>query len=95
LGPTILEAMGIKVPQIQSGHSILSSRIDFPTLVAPEFSVVDGEFRGSGKCSFEEMEKQKIGIILDNVTDCESRKIFHYLSQWVQSQDSNRILKAD
>ena len=95
LGPTILEAMGIPVTQIQSGHSILSSRMDFPTLVAPEFSVVDGEYRNGGRCSFEEMEMQKIGIIQDNVTDCERRRIFHYLSQWLQSQDSKRTLTID
>jgi phosphoglycerol transferase MdoB-like AlkP superfamily enzyme len=95
LGPTILEAMGIPVTQIQSGHSILSSRMDFPTLVAPEFSVVDGEYRNGGRCSFEEMEMQKIGIIQDDVTDCERRRIFHYLSQWLQSQDSKRTLTID
>ena len=95
LGPTILEAMGIPVLQIQSGHSILSSRMDFPTLVAPEFSIVDGEYRNGGRCSFEEMEMQKIGIIQDDVTDCERRIIFHYLSQWLQSQDSKRILTMD
>ena len=87
--------MGIKVPQIQSGHSILSSRKDVPTLVAPEFSVVDGRFRRGDMCKFEEMINQKIGNALDNVTDCERRKIFHYLSQWVQSQGSNRSLKMD
>jgi phosphoglycerol transferase MdoB-like AlkP superfamily enzyme len=95
LGPTILEAMGIPVTQIQSGHSILSSRMDFLTLVAPEFSVVDGEYRNGGKCSFEEMEIQKIGIIQDDVTDCERRRIFQYLSQWLQSQDSKRTLTID
>ena len=95
LGPTILEAMGIPVPQIQSGHSILSSRMDFTTLVAPEFSVVDGEYRNGGRCSFEEMKMQKIGIIQDNITDCERRRIFQYLSQWLQSQDSKRTLTMD
>ena len=95
LGPTILEAMGIPVTQIQSGHSILSSRMDFLTLVAPEFSVVDGEYRNGGKCSFEEMEMQKIGIIQDDVTDCERRRIFHYLSQWLQRQDSKLTLTLD
>jgi len=95
LGPTILEAMGIPVPQIQSGHSILSSRKDLPTLVAPQFSVEDGRFRRGVVCRFEEMKNQKIGNALDNVTDCERRKIFHYLSQWVQSQDSNRTLTMD
>ena len=95
LGPTILEAMKIKVPQLQSGHSIFSSRKDLTTLVAPEFSIVDGEYLDSGTCSFKEMEKQKIEIVLDDVTDCERRKIFQYLSQWTQSQDSNRILKSD
>ena len=95
LGPTILEAMGIPVPQLQSGHSIFSSRKDLTTLVAPEFSIVDGEYLDSGTCSFKEMEKQKIEIVLDDVTDCERRKIFQYLSQWTQSQDSNRILKSD
>lgn len=95
LGPTILEAMGILVTQIQSGHSILSSRMYYPTLVAPEFSVVDGEFRNGGRCSFEEMEMQKIGIIQDDVTDCERRRIFQYLSQWLQSQDSKRTLTID
>ena len=95
LGPTILEAMGIPVTQIQSGHSILSSRMDYPTLVASEFSVVDGEFRNGGRCSFEEMEMQKIGIIQDDVTDCERRRIFQYLSQWLQSQDSKRTLTID
>ena len=95
LGPTILEAMKIKVPQLQSGHSIFSSRKDLTTLVAPEFSIVDGEYLDSGTCSFKEMEKQKIEIVLDDVTDCERRKIFQYLSQWMQFQDSNRILKAD
>ena len=95
LGPTILEAMGIPVPQIQSGHSILSSRMDFTTLVAPEFSVVDGEYRNGGRCSFEEMEMQKIGIIQDNVTDCERRRIFQYLHQWLQSQNSKHTLTMD
>ena len=95
LGPTILEAMGIPVPQIQSGHSILSSRMDFTTLVAPEFSVVDGEYRNGGRCSFEEMEMQKIGIIQDDVTDCERRRIFQYLSQWLQSQNSKHTLTMD
>ena len=95
LGPTILEAMGIPVPQIQSGHSILSSRMDFPTLIAPEFSVVDGEYRNGGRCSFEEMEMQKIGIIQDNVTDCERRRIFQYLHQWLQSQNSKHTLTMD
>ena len=95
LGPTILEAMGIPVPQIQSGHSILSSRIDFTTLVAPEFSIVDGEYHQGGRCSFEEMEVQKIGIILDDVTDCERRRIFQYLSQWLQFQDFKRTLTMD
>ena len=95
LGPTILEAMGIPVPQIQSGHSILSSRMDFPTLVAPEFSVVDGEYRSGGRCSFEEMEMQKIRIIQDDVTDCERRRIFQYLSQWLQIQNSKRTLTMD
>ena len=95
LGPTILEAMGIPVPQLQSGHSIFSSRKDLTTLIAPEFSIVDGEYLDSGTCSFKEMEKQKIEIVLDDVTDCERRKIFQYLSQWTQSQDSNRILKSD
>jgi membrane-anchored protein YejM (alkaline phosphatase superfamily) len=95
LGPTILEAMGIPVPQIQSGHSILTSRLDFPNLVAPEFSVVDGEYRNGGRCSFEEMGMQKIGIILDDVTDCERRRIFQYLSQWIKLKDSNRTLTMD
>jgi len=95
LGPTILEAMGIPVLQIQSGHSILSSRMDFPTLVAPEYSVVDGEYRRGGRCSFEEMEMQKIGIIQDDVTDCERRRIFQYLSQWLQIQNSKRTLTMD
>jgi phosphoglycerol transferase MdoB-like AlkP superfamily enzyme len=95
LGPTILEAMGIPVTQIQFGHSILSSRMDFPTLVAPEFSVVDGEFRNGGRCSLEEVKMQRIGIIQDNITDCERRRIFHYLSQWLQSQDSKRTLTID
>ena len=95
LGPTILEAMGIPVTKIQSGHSILSSRMDYPTLVASEFSVVDGEFRNGGRCSFEEMEMQKIGIIQDDVTDCERRRIFQYLSQWLQSQDSKHTLTID
>ena len=95
LGPTILEAMGIPVTQIQSGHSILSSRMDFPTLVAPEFSVVDGEFRNGGRCSLEEVKMQRIGIIQDNITDCERRRIFQYLSQWLQSQDFKRTLTID
>ena len=95
LGPTILEAMGIPVPQLQSGHSIFSSRKDLTTLIAPEFSIVDGRFRRGDLCRFEEMKNQKIGNSLDNVTDCERRKIFQYLSQWTQSQDSNRILKSD
>ena len=95
LGPTILEAMGIMVNQIQSGHSVLSSRIDFPILVAPEFSVVDGKYRNGGRCNFEEMKIQKIGIIQDNVTDCERRRIFQYLHQWLQSQDSKNILTMD
>ena len=92
LGPTMLEAMGIPVSQIQSGHSILSSRTNFSTLVAPEFSVVDGEFRMGGRCDFEEMEIQKIGIIQASVTDCERRRIFHYLSQWLLNRDSERNL---
>ena len=92
LGPTMLEAMGIPVSQIQSGHSILSSRTNFSTLVAPEFSVVDGEFRTGGRCDFEEMEIQKIGIIQESVTDCERRRIFHYLSQWLLNRDSERNL---
>ena len=46
-------------------------------------------------CRFEEMKNQKIGNPLDKVTECERRKIFQYLSQWMQFQDSNRILKAD
>ena len=93
--PTVLETMGIQVPRIQSGHSILSSRMDFQTLVAPEFTVVDGELRMGDICRFEEMEMQKIGIIQDNVTDCERRKIFQYLRQWMQSQDSQHILTMD
>ena len=95
LGPTILEVMGIPVPRIQSGHSILSSRKDLPTLVAPQFSVEDGRFRRGGVCRFEEMGNQKIGIIQDNITDCERRRIFQYLSQWLQSQDSKHTLTID
>jgi len=95
LGPTILEVMGIPVPRIQSGHSILSSRKDLPTLVAPQFSIEDGRFRRGGVCRFEEMGNQKIGIIQDNITDCERRRIFQYLSQWLQSQDSKRTLTID
>ena len=95
LGPTILEVMGIPVPRIQSGHSILSSRKDLPTLVAPQFSIEDGRFRRGGVCRFEEMGNQKIGIIQDNITDCERRRIFQYLSQWLQSQDSKHTLTID
>jgi hypothetical protein len=69
--------------------------MDFPTLVAPEFSVVDGEYRSGGRCSFEEMEMQKIRIIQDDVTDCERRRIFQYLSQWLQIQNSKRTLTMD
>ena len=87
--------MGIPVSQIQSGHSILSSRMDFTILVAPEFSVVDGEYRNGGRCSFEEMKMQKIGIIQDKVTDCERRRIFQYLHQWLQSQNSKHTLTMD
>jgi len=38
---------------------------------------------------------QKIGIIQDNITDCERRRIFQYLSQWLQSQDFKRTLTID
>ena len=94
-GPTVLETMGIQVPRIQSGHSILSSRMDFPILVAPEFTVVDGELHMGDICRFEEMEMQIIGKIQDEVTDCERRRIFQYLRQWTQSQDSNITLTKD
>jgi len=45
-----------------------------------------------GRCDFEEMEIQKIGIIQASVTDCERRRIFHYLSQWLLNRDSERNL---
>ena len=95
LGPTILEAMGVMVPKIQSGHSILSSRMDFSKLVAPKYSIVNGKFRMGDRCIFEELEIHKIGIIHEFIADCERRKIFQYLSQSIKLKDSNRALTMD
>ena len=95
LGPTILEAMGVMVPKIQSGHSILSSRMDFSKLVAPEYSIVHGKFRMGDRCIFEELDIHKIGTIHEFIADCERRKIFQYLSQWIKLKDSNRALTMD
>ena len=92
LGPTMLEVMGIPVKQLQSGHSILSSRKNFSTLVAPEYTVFGGEYFQGGRCSFDEMERQIIGNFQQGVTDCERRKIFQYLNQWLQYQDTERRL---
>jgi len=95
LGPTILEAMGVMVPKIQSGHSILSSRMDFSKLVAPQYSIVNGKFRMGDRCIFEELENHKIGIIHEFIADCERRKIFQYLSQSIKLKDFNRALTMD
>ena len=92
LGPTILEVMGIPVKQIQSGHSILSSRKNFSTLVAPEFTIVEGEYNKGERCSFEDMEESVIENIEENVTDCERRRIFRYLEQWLNKKDTERAL---
>ena len=92
LGPTMLEAMGIPVKQIQSGHSILSSRKNFSTLVAPEFTIVEGEYNKGERCSFEDMEESVIENIEENVTDCERRRIFRYLEQWLNKKDTGRTL---
>jgi len=91
LGPTILEAMGIPVKQIHSGHSILSSRKNFPTLVAPEFTIVEGEYYKGARCSFEDMEESVIEN-RENVTDCGRRRIFRYLEQWLNKKDLGRNL---
>ena len=92
LGPTMLEAMGIPVKQIHSGHSILSSRKNFSTLVAPEFTIVKGEYYKGERCSFEDMEESVIENIEENVTDCERRRIFRYLEQWLNKKDTGRTL---
>jgi len=92
LGPTILESMGIPISKIQSGHSILSSRKNFQNLVAPEFSIVDGEYQKGGSCSFEEMETKKIGNVYRKLEDCERRKIFQYLKQIFRNEDSKITL---
>ena len=91
LGPTMLEAMGIPVKQIHSGHSILSSRKNFSTLVAPEFTIVEGEYYKGARCSFEDMEESVIEN-RENVTDCERRRIFRYLEQWLNKKDLGRNL---
>ena len=92
LGPTMLEIMGIPVKQIHSGHSILSSRKNFSTLVAPEFTIVEGEYNKGERCSFEDMEENVIENIEKNVTDCERRRIFQYLEQWLNKKDTGRTL---
>jgi phosphoglycerol transferase MdoB-like AlkP superfamily enzyme len=92
LGPTMLEVMGIPVKQIQSGHSIFSSRKNFTTLIAPEFTVIDGKYNKGGRCSFEDMEEKTINFIKGNVTDCERRRIFQYLEQWLNDKDTERTL---
>ena len=92
LGPTMLEAMGIPVKQIHSGHSILSSRKKFSTLVAPEFTIIEGEYNKGGRCSFEEMEVSVIENIEVNVSDCERRRTFRYLEQWLKKKDAGREL---
>ena len=91
LGPTMLEAMGIPVKKINSGHSILSSRKNFSTLVAPEFTIFKGEYYKGARCSFEDMEKSFIEN-REKVTDCERRRIFRHLEQWLNKKDAGRAL---
>ena len=88
----MLEVMGIPVKQIHSGHSILSSRKNFSTLVAPEFTIVEGEYNKGERCSFEDMEENFIENIEKNITDCERRRIFQYLEQWLNKKDTGRTL---
>ena len=38
------------------------------------------------------MERQIIGNFQQGVADCERRKIFQYLNQWLQYQDTERPL---
>ena len=91
LGPTMLEAMGIPVKKINSGHSIFSSRKNFSTLVAPEFTIFNGEYYKGARCSFEDMEKSFIEN-REKVTDCERRRIFRHLEQWLNKKDAGRAL---
>ena len=91
LGPTMLEAMGIPVKKINSGHSIFSSRKNFSTLVAPEFTIFNGEYYKGGRCRFEDMEKSFIENS-EKITDCERRRIFIHLEQWLNKKDAGRAL---
>ena len=91
----MLEAMGIPVKQIHSGHSILSSRKNFSTLVAPEFTIVEGEYNKGARCSFEDMEESVIEKIDVNITNCERRRIFRYLQQWLNKKDFRRELTVN
>ena len=91
LGPTMLEAMGIPVKKINSGHSIFSSRKNFSTLVAPEFTIFNGEYYKGGRCRFEDMEKSFIENS-EKITDCERRRIFLHLEQWLNKKDAGRAL---
>ena len=92
LGPTILEAMGIPLSRLQSGHSSFSSRKNYSALFAPPFSIVDGEYLDPDGCTFEEMETKKIGNVYHNIGGCERRKIFHYLKQFFRSKDFEKKL---
>jgi hypothetical protein len=60
--------------------------------IAPEFTVIDGKYNKGGRCSFEDMEEKTINFIKGNVTDCERRRIFQYLEQWLNDKDTERTL---
>ena len=61
-------------------------------MVAPEFTIFKGEYYKGARCSFEDMEESVIENIEENVTDCERRRIFRYLEQWLNKKDLGRNL---
>ena len=64
-------------------------------MVAPEFTIFEGEYNKGGRCSFEEMEVSVIENIEVNVSDCERRRTFQYLEQWLNKKDAGRELTVN
>ena len=62
------------------------------TVISPIPNYPEGKYYKGGRCSFEDMEESVIENIEENVTDCERRRIFRYLEQWLNKKDLGRNL---
>ena len=87
VGATLLELIGFDIKSLNFGHSILSSRKNFPILFGPTYRIDHDNFLELSNCSSEQFLETTLENLEITSNSCQHNKLLKYTHEWVVEQD--------